>query len=143
MPIWFTEPITQVWAGLTPEETRKVERWVERAEAIIQNRFPTTASRITNGTLSLTIVTGIIEDMVTRALEKTRRGGMDKLAYPEVTMEWESDGGLGQGNLLWLTTDEIVLLSPPPGGIFTIRPKARPTYPETNTPPSVTNYHAY
>ena len=46
-------------------------------------------------------------------------------------MQWATDGGLGQGSRLWLTTDEIVLLSPQLAqGAWSIRRKATPTLPE-------------
>lgn len=112
MAIFLKSPIAEIWPDLDGSRESYAERLVGRAEAIIMQRFPTLEKRTRDGSISASVVAGVVEDMVTRALDKTGRGGMDKLAYPEVQMEWSSDGGLGSGNLLWLTTDEIVLLSP-------------------------------
>ncbi|WP_431638842.1 hypothetical protein ACP8NE_00950 [Corynebacterium ulcerans] len=131
MAIFLKSPIAEIWPDLDGSRESYAERLVGRAEAIIMQRFPTLEKRTRDGSISASVVAGVVEDMVTRALDKTGRGGMDKLAYPEVQMEWSSDGGLGSGNLLWLTTDEIVLLSPPqPRGVFSIRKAPMPTFSE-------------
>ncbi|BAM26398.1 MULTISPECIES: hypothetical protein [Corynebacterium] len=131
MAIFLKSPIAEIWPDLDGSRESYAERLVGRAEAIIMQRFPTLEKRTRDGSISASVVAGVVEDMVTRALDKTGRGGMDKLAYPEVQMEWSSDGGLGSGNLLWLTTDEIVLLSPPqPRGVFSIRKAPTPTFSE-------------
>lgn len=119
----FTAPIDEVWPYLDPTQSDRVQRLIKRAESIICQRFPTTLQRIADGDLDHNVVTGVIEDMVTRVLERDARGGMDKLSYPEVAMEWDNSGGAGAGSILYLTTDELLLLSPPkPSGAFTIRP---------------------
>ncbi|APM36589.1 hypothetical protein ACQXY3_10225 [Corynebacterium diphtheriae] len=131
MAIFLKIPIVEIWPDLDGSRESYAERLVGRAEAIIMQRFPTLEKRTRDGAISISVVAGVVEDMVTRALDKTARGGMDKLAYPDVQMEWSADGGLGSGNLLWLTTDEIVLLSPPqPGGAFSIRKTPMPTFSE-------------
>lgn len=131
MAIFLKIPIAEIWSDLDGSRESYAERLVGRAEAIIMQRFPTLEKRTRDGSISASVVAGVVEDMVTRALDKTGRGGMDKLAYPEVQMEWSSDGGLGSGNLLWLTTDEIVLLSPPqPRGVFSIRKAPTSTFSE-------------
>ena len=131
MPAILTTPAADLWPRLDPEQAAEAQRLIERAEGIVLQRFPTIPQRIAEGKLTRLVVAGVIEDMVARALEKSERGGLDKLAYPEVTMEWETDGGLGKGSKLWLTVDELVLLTPPAAtGAFTIRTKARPYTPE-------------
>lgn len=106
----------------------EVERLVHRAEAIVCQRFPTIGERVDRGELDARVVAGVVEDMVVRVLEREARGGMDKLSYPEVAMEWADDGGLGSGSRLYLTTDEVVLLAPrPTGAISTLRPRIQPT----------------
>lgn len=131
MAIFLKIPIAEIWSDLDGSRESYAERLVGRAEAIIMQRFPTLEKRTRDGSISISVVAGVVEDMVTRALDKTARGGMDKLAYPDVQMEWSADGGLGSGNLLWLTTDEIVLLSPPqPSGAFSIRKAPMPTFSE-------------
>lgn len=128
MPRWLTDPVAEVWPGLSEDETRRVTRWVGRAELIIDQRFPATAARVEAGTMDVGIVAGVVEDMVTRALDKHRRGGLDKLSYPEVSMEW-SGSSAGEASTLFLTVDELMLLTPPdPPERFTIRRKARPSW---------------
>ncbi|MFC3850077.1 hypothetical protein ACFORJ_07850 [Corynebacterium hansenii] len=131
MPRWLTDPLPEVWPDLNETELKQVGRWVIRAEAIIAQRFPTTAARVQEGKLDVGVVAGVIEEMVSRALAKTRRGGMDKLSYPEVSMEWSDNGGAGEGSLLYLTIDELMLLTPPPDPsprVFSIRKKPRTTW---------------
>lgn len=129
MPRWLTDSLDEVWPGLTEAEEKQVTRWVGRAEAIIAQRFPTTAARVEAEKLEAGVVAGVVEEMVSRALAKTRRGGMDKLAYPEVSMEWSDSGGAGTGSLLYLTMDELMLLTPPPPTkVFTIRKRPRQTW---------------
>lgn len=131
MAIFLKTSIAEIWPDLEDSRESYAERLVGRAEAIIMQRFPTLEKRTRDGAISISVVAGVVEDMVTRALDKTARGGMDKLAYPDAQMEWSADGGLGSGNLLWLTTDEIVLLSPPqPSGAFSIRKAPMPTFSE-------------
>ncbi|MEJ6019871.1 hypothetical protein [Corynebacterium sp. H113] len=117
-----------MWPDTTEIERASLERLVDRAEAIIAQRFPETARRVSDGTLSCQVVAGIVEDMVSRAHASQQRGGIDKLSYPEVTMEW-SDGGAGSGSLLYLTVDELMLLTPPePAAAFTVYRKPRPSW---------------
>ena len=126
----LTTPATDLWPRLDPAQAVEAQRLIDRAELIVLQRFPTVPQRIAEGNLNRLVVAGVIEDMVSLALEKSERGGLDKLAYPEVTMEWETDGGLGKGSKLWLTVDELVLLAPPSAkGAFTIYKKPRPYYP--------------
>lgn len=119
----LTTAIEEIWPHLDQDQIDRVNRLIPRAEAVILQRFPTVLKRISDGTLSQQVVAGVIEDMVTRVIERDARGGMDKLAYPEVSMEWDNSGGVGVGSLLYLTTDELILLSPPrQSGAFTITP---------------------
>lgn len=123
---WLTEP-EAVWPDLFPEQADRVTRLVDRAEAIIAQRFGKTAKRIEAGGLAVEVVAGVVEDMVTRALDKTSRGGLDKLSYPEVSMEW-ADGGAGTGSLLYLTIDDLHLLTPPPQAAFSIYKRPEPRW---------------
>lgn len=133
MPMWLTDQPETIWPGISSERLAEATRLIPRAEAIILQRFSDIQQRIDEGKISLTVVAGVVEDMVSRAVEKAERGGLDRLQYPEVAMEWESDGGLGKGSKLWLTTDEVVLLSPPVAqGAFSIRGKPHPVLPERN-----------
>lgn len=133
MAEWLTEEPRTLWPHLTAGRLAEASRLINRAESIIRQRFPTLQERIDKKELSAIVVAGVVEDMVSRAVEKAERGGLDRLQYPEVAMEWESDGGLGKGSKLWLTTDEIVLLAPPVvQGAFSIRGKPHPVLPERN-----------
>lgn len=131
MPKWLTSDPLELWPDLSPTKIPETVRLIGRAESIIEQRFPSIQTRIDSGELSRVVVAGVVEDMVSRSIEKSERGGLDKLQYPEVVMEWETDGGLGTGSKLWLTTDEIVLLSPPSSQVaFSIRSKPKPVLPE-------------
>lgn len=131
MATWLTADPKTLWPHLDDTRLEEVKRLIERAEHIILQRFPSIPTRIQQHRLSVEVVAGVVEDMVTRAIAKEDRDGLTRLAYPEVTMQWETDGGLGQGSRLWLTTDEIVLLSPQLAqGAWSIRRKATPTLPE-------------
>lgn len=131
MATWLTADPKTLWPHLDDTRLEEVKRLIERAEHIILQRFPSIPTRIQQHRLSVEVVAGVVEDMVTRAIAKEDRGGLTQLTYPEVTMQWETDGGLGQGSRLWLTTDEIVLLSPQLAqGAWSIHRKATPTLPE-------------
>lgn len=124
MAMWLTMAPEEIWPGIADDERAYASRMVERAEKILVTRFPTLETRVNNGDLDAAVVAGVVEDMVTRVLDRRARGGLDKISYPEVQMEWSDGGGLGSGSLLYLTTDELVLLSPPASeGAFTIRPR--------------------
>ena len=131
MATWLTVDPKILWPHLDDARLEEAKRLIERAEHIILQRFPSIPTRIQQRRLSAEVVAGVVEDMVTRAIAKDDRGGLTQLAYPEVTMQWETDGALGQGSRLWLTTDEIVLLSPQLAqGAWSIRRKVTPTLPE-------------
>ncbi len=131
MATWLTVDPKTLWPHLDTPRLDEAKRLIDRAERIVLQRFPSIPTRIQQHRLSAEVVAGVVEDMVTRAIAKDDRGGLTQLAYPEVTMQWESDGSLGQGSRLWLTTDEIVLLSPQLAqGAWSIRRKAAPTLPE-------------
>ena len=138
MPKWLTSPITDIWPDLSEAHTAKVTRWIDQAERLIAQRFRTIDQRIEEGYLDPIVVADVVEAMVTRALDTYTRGGMDKLAYPEVSMEWDNSGGAGNGSTLFLTIDELMLLSPSEStAAFTIcktpRPRlATPTHTEVN-----------
>lgn len=124
----FLTSLRTVWPDADSAEQVRLERLVDRAEALIVQRFPTTLRRVEDGSLSATVVAGVVEDMVNRAVASQDRGGVEKLAYPEVTMEWGS-GGAGSGSLLYLTTDELLALTPPePSAAFTVYRRARPSW---------------
>lgn len=129
--MFFTAAIEDVWPHLAQDGHARAARMIDRAETLILQRFPTIPQRIDAGELSKSVVAGVVEDMVTRVLERDARGGMDKLAYPEVSMEWEASGGAGTGSILYLTTDELLLLAPTAtAGAFSIRPTGHePRYP--------------
>ncbi|WP_042891651.1 hypothetical protein [Corynebacterium ulcerans] len=126
MARWLTQP-KKLWTDADSAELSRIDRLIERAEAIILQRFPVTAQRVVDGKLSTTVVAGVVEDMVNRAIASQDRGGIDRLSYPEVTLEW-SDNGAGGGSLLYLTMDELLLLTPPePQAVFSVRRKPRPS----------------
>lgn len=131
MTTWLTDDVLSIWPELTEERRGWAERQVEKAEAILRTRFKTLPARIESGDMAPEVVAGVIEDMVDRLIQRTGRGGLNKLAYPEVSMEWDDAGGLGSGSSLYLTTDEFALLAPTAAtGAFTIRSTARPVMPE-------------
>lgn len=131
MPRWLTTPIAEIWKDLNTDETLTMMRWIDQAERLIQARFSTIDERITAGTLDRAVVGDVVEAMVTRRLETQRRGGVDKIAYPEISMEWGDGGGAGSGSAMFLTMDELLLLTPPQasGQAFTIRRKPTPRSP--------------
>lgn len=131
--MWLTDPPETLWPSMSAQRLAEASRLIPRAEAIILQRFSDIQQRIAEGKISLTVVAGVVEDMVGRALAKSDRDGLEKLQYPEVMMEWESDGGLGQGSKLWLTTDEVVLLAPSRSSkAFSIRKPPRVILAERN-----------
>lgn len=123
MARWLTDDPQDVWPNADP---KRATRWVMRAEALIAQRFPTLEERVTLGTLNPVVVAGVVEDMVTRVLDREARDKVDKVSYPEVTVEWETGGGLSKESTLYLTSDEYALLSDgPTGGVFSITPSAK------------------
>lgn len=124
MPKWLTEPPEQIWPDATPAILQRAGRWIDQAERLIIARAPNIEQRIASGQLDPLVVADIVEAVVTRAVDKTTRGGLDKLAYPEISMEWEQAGGAGQGSLLYLTLDELMVIVPQQAqAAFTIRPR--------------------
>ena len=117
--------------GLDPERVDEAMRRAAQAEGIIDTRFPQTRRRVETGKLSRGVVEAVVIDMVARYLDSEDRGGLSKLSYPEASMEWES-GGMGQGNSLWLTLDEVKLLTPPASRkVGSVRWRAKPVLPDS------------
>lgn len=130
MPKWLINPPREIFPNLTEDELHRVTRWIDQAERLISTRFTTIQTRIDAGHLDQAVVGDVVEAMVTRALATHRRGGMDKLSYPEVSMEWSTDGGAGTGSTLFLTMDELLLLAPSESqSAWTIRRKPTPRTP--------------
>lgn len=118
---WLTEPVTEIWPDLDPIKQRKATRWIAAATRLVETRFDDLQLRVEAGKLNPAVVADVIEAMVTRALERDARGGLDKLAYPEVSMEWGESGAAGSGSVIFLTKDELLLLgAKPTGGPFMI-----------------------
>lgn len=113
MPTWLTTDPAQIWPTADQPTIDRIKRWIGQAERLIQNRFPTINERIDNGTLDPLAIADIVEAMVDRALARRERAGLSKLAYPEVQMEWDDSGGAGQGSWIFLTLDELMVLTPP------------------------------
>lgn len=113
MPKWFTDNPALVWDGLDETLLRKVERWIGRAEVIITTKFPTIQARIDAGEIDSAAVSGVVEEMVDRAIDHHERGGIETEQLPEWSVGYESGQGLGKGSRLYLTTDEFALLAPP------------------------------
>lgn len=132
MAKWLLESPEDIWPDAAPEMKKRAMRWIDQAERLIRARAPTLERRIEQGQIDRLVVADIVEAMVTRAIDKTTRGGLDKLAYPEVSMEWTGDGGAGQGSLLYLTLDELMIVAPQQSqAAFTIRPRGMtPQMPE-------------
>lgn len=127
MAKWLIEAPEDIWPDAAPEVKQRAKRWIDQAERLICARAPNIEQRIEQGLVDRLVVADIVEAMVTRAIEKTSRGGLDKLAYPEVSMEWAGDGGAGQGSLLYLTLDELMIVAPQQSqAAFTIRPRGTP-----------------
>lgn len=126
MPRFLLNP-SEIWPDVDDAQLQRIVRLIDRAEALIMQRFPTLRKRVDDQALSLTVVAGVVEDMVTRALAHLDRGGVEKVSYPEVTLEWAS-GGAGNGSLLYLTVDELLALTPPePAAVFSIYRRPRPS----------------
>lgn len=132
MPKWLKESPEDIWPEASPAIIQRATRWIDQAERLITARAPDIEQRISTGKLDPLVVADIVEAVVTRAVDKTTRGGLDKLAYPEVSMEWEQGGGAGQGSLLFLTLDELMVLVPQQAqAAFSIRPwSSVPRWPE-------------
>lgn len=132
MAKWLLEAPEDIWPDAAPAVQQRAMRWIDQAERLICARAPNIDQRIEQGRVDRLVVADIVEAMVTRAIDKTSRGGLDKLAYPEVSMEWTGDGGAGQGSLLYLTLDELMIVAPQQSqAAFTIRPRGRtPQMPE-------------
>lgn len=113
MPKWFTDNPDDVWEGLDETLLRKVERWISRAEVIITTKFPTIQERIDSGSLDVAAVSGVVEEMVDRAIDHYERDGVETEQLPEWSVGYETGQGMGKGSRLYLTTDEFALLAPP------------------------------
>lgn len=111
MPKWFTEDPSAVWDGLDETMLRKVARWIDRSETIIATKFPDIDARIEREALSVAAVAGVVEEMVTRAIDHTERDGIESEQMPEWQVEYTPSSGLGKGSMLFLTTDEWALLA--------------------------------
>lgn len=109
---WFTDEPLDVWDDLEDSMLRKVTRWIDRAETIIETKFPDITRRIEVGSLSAAAVAGVVEEMVTRAIDHEQRDGVESEQMPEWQVQYTSSAGLGKGSLLFLTTDEWSLLAP-------------------------------
>ena len=114
---YFTEDPSEVWPGLDSEQTRKVTRWLGRAEGIIDARFPDLSGRVDRGEIARAVVGGVVEEMVSRALAADDRDGIRSEQMPEWQVEYDTGTGLGQGSALYLTTDEYALLAPRSSGV--------------------------
>lgn len=112
MPKWFTDNPDEVWEGLDTTMRRKVDRWIGRAETIIRTKFPDIQARINAETLDVAAVSGVVEEMVDRAIDHEERGGVETEGLPEWTVGYETGSGMGKGSKLYLTTDEFALLAP-------------------------------
>lgn len=127
MAEYFLDDPFEVWSYVPGDVAARIPRWIEQSERLIITRIPTIPARVAQGTMDPQVVADVVEQMVSRAVERTARGGMDKLAYPEVTMEWDDSGGAGRGSLLFLTLDELMLLTATPQRTsFTLGYKAAP-----------------
>lgn len=112
-PIFFLDDPAEVWETDDERDLARIARWILQAEAIVQTKFPTLASRIEAGTISARVVSGVVEEMVTRAVEYEERGGTVTEQMPEWSVGYETGQGMGKGSKLFLTTDEFSLLAPP------------------------------
>ncbi|MFI5504467.1 hypothetical protein ACFLIN_03770 [Corynebacterium kutscheri] len=122
----FLQNPSEIWPTADATQLKLITRLIDRAEALVMQRFPTLEKRLLTGALSVTVVAGVVEDMVTRAVAHLDRGGVEKLSYPEISLEWAS-GGAGTGSLLYLTVDELLVLTPPDApGAFTVYRRPRP-----------------
>ncbi|WP_143340721.1 hypothetical protein [Corynebacterium glutamicum] len=112
-PVWFLDDPSTVWDLQDDRDQERVARWILQAETILEAKFPTMASRIEAGSLSVKTVQWVIEEMVTRAIDNDERGGAVTEQMPEWSIGYETGQGMGKGSKLFLTTDEFSLLAPP------------------------------
>lgn len=138
MPAWFTDDPNDVWEGLTPETTHKVNRWIRRSEAIISARFPDIHIRVQRGQLTAEIIASVIEEMVDRAINQEQRDGISQMALPEWSVSFDQAQGLSKGSVLFLTTDEYALLAPPRTGARIGSMRMRRSYEATDPAPPTT-----
>lgn len=113
MAMWFTDDPADVWEDQDAAMLRKIARWIDQAETIISTKFPTIQARIDTETISVKAVAGVVEEMVSRAVDRELRGGVESEQMPEWSVGYETGQGMGKGSRLYLTTDEFALLAPP------------------------------
>lgn len=70
MAIFLKSLIAEIWPDLDGSRESYAERLVGRAEAIIIQRFPTLEKRTRDGSISASVVAGVVEDMVLGPLIK-------------------------------------------------------------------------
>lgn len=75
MATWLTADPKILWPHLDGTRLEEAKRLIERAESIILQRFPSIPTRIQQHRLSVEVVAGVVEDMVTRAIAKEDRAG--------------------------------------------------------------------
>lgn len=85
----------------------QLQKLIDKAAARLDSRVPSLLLRVTNGTLKLSVVQGVIEDMVLRVLRNPkafRSLGIDDF---QTTIDTSTSTGL-----LYVSVDELSLLSP-------------------------------
>lgn len=104
-PLATPAHIAVEWRELTAAEETKAWRLLARASAMVRDRVPTVDARMADGTLDVTLVEGVVVDMVLRAMRNP--DGFVQRTVGEVSVSFGRDVPAGR---LTITAEELALL---------------------------------
>jgi len=115
--------------GVTPEDIRaaaygltipagdavdeQLQKLIDKAASRLDRRVPSLMQRVTNDTLKLSVVQGVIEDMVLRVIRNPK--AFRSLGLDDFQTVIDNSTSTG---LLYVSEDELVLLAPSTGSKF-------------------------
>lgn len=104
----------------------QVEFLIKFGSALVRRRVPNVDADLLSGALDPDLLTGIFCQMIARALDSLEVGsGVKRIQYPEVETEFFEKGQDSLAFLVYLTDEEIELLTSALGsstGSFSIQP---------------------
>lgn len=134
MPITFATPadVALAWRALTPAETSAAEFYIEFASELIRSEIPSIDERIIAGTLSPVLVKGVVVQMVKRTLMNPEGYRTVQESIEDYSTTMTRDSALSTGGL-YLSADELAILSSRRKGAFSITPHNEPATSAINT----------
>ena len=124
-PFATAADVATVWRALTPAEEATTEFYLEFASEIIRMHLPSIDARIAAGTLSAVLVKGVVVAMAKRALVNPEGLRSVQRQIEDYSETLTRDASLGSGGV-FLSADELAMLSTRRGRAFSITPHAEP-----------------